>query len=89
LLIVHHNINTLDIRKSCYRPLADFRVLETGINQLWQTDFTYMKVTGWGWYYLSIIMDDYSRYIISWRLCTGMAASDVSATLKDALKAAG
>ena len=61
----------------------------TAINQLWQTDFTYLKVTGWGWYYLSTVMDDYSRYIIAWRLCTGMAASDVSATLKDALKNAG
>ncbi len=61
----------------------------TAINQLWQTDFTYLKVTGWGWYYLSTILDDYSRYIISWRLCTGMAASDVSDTLADALKAAG
>lgn len=61
----------------------------TAINQLWQTDFTYLKVTGWGWYYLSTIMDDYSRYIITWRLCTGMAASDVTDTLADALKAAG
>jgi len=61
----------------------------TAINQLWQTDFTYLKITGWGWYYLSTVMDDYSRYIISWRLCTGMAASDVAATLKDALKVAG
>jgi len=61
----------------------------TAINQLWQTDFTYLKITGWGWYYLSTVMDDYSRYIVSWRLCTGMAASDVAATLKDGLKAAG
>ncbi len=61
----------------------------TAINQLWQTDFTYLKVSGWGWYYLSTIMDDFSRYIIAWRLCTGMAASDVSATLEDALVAAG
>ena len=60
----------------------------TAINQLWQTDFTYLKVTGYGWFYLSTVMDDYSRYIISWRLCLGMGASDVSATLKDALKAA-
>jgi putative transposase len=61
----------------------------TATNQLWQTDFTYLKVTGWGWYYLSTVMDDYSRYIIAWRLCTGMAAADVADTLRDALKNAG
>jgi len=61
----------------------------TAINQLWQTDFTYLKVTGWGWYYLSTVMDDYSRYILAWRLCQTMSARDVSATLKDALKVAG
>ena len=61
----------------------------TAVNQLWQTDFTYLKVTGWGWYYLSTVMDDYSRYILAWRLCQTMNARDVTGTLKDALKAAG
>jgi transposase InsO family protein len=31
----------------------------------WQTDFTYFKVIGWGWFYISTILDDYSRYIIA------------------------
>ena len=61
----------------------------TAINQLWQTDFTYLKVTGWGWYYLSTVMDDYSQYILAWRLCKTMSAREVTATLKEALKVAG
>ena len=61
----------------------------TAINQLWQTDFTYLKVTGWGWFYLSTVLDDFSRYIVAWKLCTTMAASDVTETLELALQASG
>ena len=39
---------------------------------MWQTDFTYFKVKGWGWYYLSTVIDDYSWYIIHWELCSSM-----------------
>ena len=61
----------------------------TAINQLWQTDFTYLKVTGWGWFYLSTVLDDFSRYIVAWKLCTTMAAADVTDTLQLALQASG
>ena len=54
-----------------------------------QTDFTYLKVIGWGWFYLSTILDDYSRYIIAWKLCTTMKAADVTDTLELALEASG
>ena len=66
-----------------------FQHPSTRVNQLWQTDFTYLKVIGWGWLYLSTVLDDYSRFILAWRLCTGMAASDAAATLEQALAVAG
>jgi len=58
-------------------------------NQLWQTDFTYLKVIDWGWFYLSTILDDFSRYIVAWKLCATMKASDVTETLELALAASG
>lgn len=67
----------------------EFRDKTTAPNQLWQTDFTYLKVGIWGWYYLSTVLDDFSRYIIAWRLCTTMKARDVTDTLEDALRASG
>ena len=67
----------------------EFKDKTTAINQLWQTDFTYLKVIGWGWFYLSTILDDYSRYIIAWKLCTNMKTGDVTDTLELALQASG
>jgi transposase InsO family protein len=67
----------------------EFKDKTTAPNQLWQTDFTYLKVIGWGWFYLSTILDDFSRYVIAWKLCTSMTAEDVTATLDLALKASG
>jgi transposase InsO family protein len=67
----------------------EFHSKTTAPNQLWQTDFTYLKVTGWGWFYLSTVLDDFSRYIIAWKLCTSMAAADVTETLEAALAASG
>ena len=51
--------------------------------------FTYFKVIGWGWYYLSTVLDDYSRFIISWKLTTSMGASDVKETLDQAIDKTG
>jgi putative transposase len=71
------------------RAADEFKDKTTAPNQLWQTDFTYLKVIGWGWFYLSTALDDFSRYIIAWKLCTTMKAEDVTATLDLALKASG
>jgi len=66
-----------------------FRHPTSRVHELWQTDFTYFWVVGWGWYFLSTVLDDYSRYIIGWRLTSTMAATDVTDTLEDALKVTG
>jgi transposase InsO family protein len=67
----------------------EFKDKTTAPNQLWQTDFTYLKVIGWGWFYLSTILDDFSRYIIAWKLCATMKAEDVTDTLELALEVSG
>ena len=58
-------------------------------HELWQTDFTYLQVVSWGWYYLSTVLDDYSRYIVAWTLRTSMQAADVTETLDLARAATG
>ena len=58
------------------------------VNEMWQTDFTYFKILGWGWYYLSTILDDYSCFIVHWELCKTMKTEDVQRTINRALQAA-
>jgi transposase InsO family protein len=55
------------------------------VNEMWQTDFTQFLVIDWGWYYLSTVLDDYSRYILSYTLSPTMNAQDAENTLKIAL----
>jgi putative transposase len=66
-----------------------FKQPTKGVHELWQTDFSYFRIIGWGWYYLSTVMDDYSRYILAWKLSTNMAATDVMETLDMARVSAG
>jgi transposase InsO family protein len=67
----------------------EFRHPTKKVHELWQTDFTYLKVTGWGWYYLGSVLDDYSRYIIAWKLFTTMGAGDVKELLDLAVERSG
>jgi transposase InsO family protein len=73
-------------RAEPFKRADAFKDKTTARNQLWQTDFTYLKVIGWGWFYLSSVLDDFSRYIAAWKLCTTMKAEDVTATLDLALR---
>lgn len=64
----------------------EFKDKTSFVHQMWQTDFTYFKILGWGWYYLSTVLDDYSRYIVHWELCSNMKADDVKERLMLLLK---
>ena len=80
------------VQSPAFRMIAAKEKFEnptTQVNELWQTDFTYFKVIDWGWYYLSTVLDDYSRYILAWKLSPTMASSDVEETLNMALKQSG
>jgi transposase InsO family protein len=66
----------------------EFKDKTTHVNQQWQTDFTYFKIIGWGWYYLATVMDDYSRYIITWELCSNMESADAKRVVGHALQTA-
>lgn len=59
------------------------------VNEQWQTDATYMKVVGWGWYFLISILDDVSRRVLAWRLQSKMDGAAFSEVVQDALEATG
>lgn len=54
-------------------------------NQVWSSDITYIRMKN-GFLYLTVIMDWYSRYVLSWRLSNTLEASFCVDALKEALQ---
>jgi transposase InsO family protein len=81
-LIEHPAFEVIPVKEKSENPTKR-------VNEMWQTDFTQFKILGWGWYYLSTVLDDNSRDILAWKLTTTMNAKDVQDTLEIALKKAG
>lgn len=71
------------------RASESFKHPTRRVHELWQTDFTHLQVVDWGWYYLSTVMDDFSRFIIAWMLSSTMGTTDVENTLDLALQRTG
>lgn len=67
----------------------EFKDKPSKVHQQWQTDFTYFKIINWGWYYLATVMDDYSRYIVTWELCRSMESTDAMNVINKALTTTG
>ena len=58
-------------------------------HQLWATDASYFRVLGWGYYYMVTVMDDYSRFILAWRVQKDMTADSLIQVVQDAVDVTG
>lgn len=60
----------------------------SGVNQLWQTDITYVW-SGRRWHYVSFIIDVYSRQVLASHCSKDLSSKTQIACLQKAVKAAG
>ena len=58
-------------------------------NELWASDCCHLRVTHWGWYYLETVMDDFSRFILSWDLKTDMTGGSLEDVVQQAVDFTG
>ena len=56
---------------------------------MWATDASYFRVVGWGYYYLVTVMDDYSRFILAWRLQRDMTSDSFIEVVQEAVDRTG
>jgi transposase InsO family protein len=67
----------------------EYHTKTTRPHQMWATDASYFRVVGWGYYYLVTVMDDYSRFILAWKLQKDMSADSLIEVVQEAVDATG
>jgi len=67
----------------------EYHTKTTRAHQMWATDASYFKVVGWGYYYLVTVMDDYSRFILGWKLQRDMSANSLIEVVQEAVDYTG
>ena len=67
----------------------EYHTKTTCPHQMWATDASYFRVVGWGYYYLVTVMDDYSRFILGWKLQKDMSANSLIEVIQEAVDATG
>ena len=68
---------------------SEYHNKTTRPHQMWATDASYFRVVGWGYYYLVTVMDDYSRFILGWKLQQDMSANSLIEVVQEAVDATG
>jgi putative transposase len=79
------------VKRQEIQPTAanEYHTKTTRPHQMWATDASYFKVVGWGYYYLVTVMDDYSRFILGWKLQKDMSANSLIEVVQVAVDATG
>ena len=54
-------------------------------NQIWGTDMTKIKIGSWGWYYLVIVLDWYTKKIVGYSLSLQSKSQDWQVALQQAV----
>ena len=67
----------------------EFHRKTTGPHQMWATDASYFRVVGWGYYYLVTVLDDYSRFIIAYKLQRDMTSDSFIEVVQEAVDRTG
>jgi putative transposase len=67
----------------------EYHTRTTRPHQMWATDASYFRVVGWGYYYLVTVMDDYSRFILGWKLQKDMSANSLIEVVQGAVDTTG
>jgi putative transposase len=79
------------VKRQETKPMAskEYHTKTTRPHQMWATDAAYFRVVGWGYYYLVTVMDDYSRFILGWKLQKDMTANSLIEVIQEAVDATG
>src|SRR4030042_1827715 len=79
------------VKRQEIQPTAakEYHTKTTRPHQMWATDASYFRVVGWGYYYLVTVMDDYSRFILGWKLQKDMSANSLIEVVQEAVDATG
>ncbi len=67
----------------------EFHTKTTRPHEMWATDASYFRVVGWGFYYMVTVMDDFSRFILAWKLQLDMTSDSFIEVVQDAVDLTG
>jgi transposase InsO family protein len=76
-------------KETQFSAANEYHTKTTRPHQMWATDASYFRVVGWGYYYLVTVMDDYSRFILAWKLQRDMSANSLIEVVQEAVDATG